>query len=60
MAFSIKAAISDVKSASFAFTAQETMYGGKLIAEGDTVFNSRVRTRAGKVSSRAAWSRRPN
>ena len=38
MAFAIKAAISDVRAKTFAWSAQKTMYGGKLIAEGDTVF----------------------
>ena len=38
MAFAIKAAIGDPRAKSFAFKAQKTMYGGKLIAEGDTVF----------------------
>jgi len=38
MAFVIKAAISDPRATRFAFTAQKTMYGGKQIAEGDTVF----------------------
>jgi hypothetical protein len=38
MAFAIKADIRDPRAASFAFTAQKTMYGGKHIAEGDIVF----------------------
>ena len=38
MAFAIKAEIGDPQAQSFAFTAQKTMYGGKLIAEGDTLF----------------------
>jgi hypothetical protein len=38
MAFAIKAEISDPRAKTFAFTAQKTMYGGKRIAEGDTVF----------------------
>jgi hypothetical protein len=38
MAFAIKAEISDPRPRTFAFTAQKTMYGGKHIAEGDTVF----------------------
>jgi hypothetical protein len=36
--FAIKAEVSDPKAKSFAFARQKTMYGGKLIAEGDTVF----------------------
>jgi hypothetical protein len=38
MAFAIKAAVSDTRAKTFAFTAQKTMYGGKQIAEGDTIF----------------------
>jgi hypothetical protein len=38
MAFAIKAEICDPGVKTFAFTAQKTMYGGKYIAEGDTVF----------------------
>ena len=38
MAFAIKAEVSDPRLKTFAFSAQKTMYGGKHIAEGDTVF----------------------
>jgi hypothetical protein len=38
MAFAIKAEIRDPRAKTFAFPAQKTMYGGKHIAEGDTVF----------------------
>ena len=38
MAFAIKAEICDPRAKTFVFTAQKTMYGGKHIAEGDTVF----------------------
>src|SRR5262245_959806 len=38
MAFAIKAAIQDPRAKTFAFAAQKTMYGGKYIAEGDTLF----------------------
>jgi hypothetical protein len=38
MAFAIKAEIRDPRAATFAFTTQKTMYGGKHIAEGDTIF----------------------
>jgi hypothetical protein len=38
MAFAIKAEISDPRPKTFALSAQKTMYGGKRIAEGDTVF----------------------
>ena len=36
--YAIKAEIVDPRARTFTFTAQKTMYGGKLIAEGDTVF----------------------
>ena len=38
MAFAIKAEVGDPRAKTFAFTAQKTMYGGKHIAEGDTIF----------------------
>ena len=38
MAFSIKAEIRDPRATTFTFIAQKTMYGGKHIAEGDTIF----------------------
>lgn len=38
MAFAIKAGIADPQAEHFAFTAQKTMYGGKNIAAGDTIF----------------------
>jgi hypothetical protein len=38
MAFAIKAEVCDPRAKTFAFTAQKTMYGGKHIAKGDTVF----------------------
>jgi hypothetical protein len=38
MAYAIKAEIVDPRARTFTFTAHKTMYGGKLIAEGDTVF----------------------
>jgi hypothetical protein len=38
MAFAIKAEVCDPRAKTFAFTAQKTMYGGKHLAEGDTVF----------------------
>jgi len=36
--FAIKAKVSDPQAETFAFTAQKTMYGGKHIAKGDTIF----------------------
>lgn len=38
MVFAIKAAVDDPQAKTFAFAAQKTMYGGKLIAKGDTLF----------------------
>ena len=38
MSFAIKAEVRDPRAASFAFSAQNTMYGGKRIATGDTIF----------------------
>jgi len=38
MMFAIKAEISDPSAKTFAFSAQKTMYGGKRIAESDTIF----------------------
>src|SRR3979411_1639194 len=38
MIFAIKAAGSAPRAETFAFSAQKTMYGGKHIAKGDTVF----------------------
>jgi hypothetical protein len=38
MIFAIKAEVGDLGADTFAFTAQKTMYGGKHITEGDTIF----------------------
>jgi len=38
MTFAIKAAVSDPRARTFAFATQKTMYGGKHIARGDTIF----------------------
>jgi hypothetical protein len=38
MAFAIKAEICDPRARTFSLTAQKTMYGGKHLAKGDTVF----------------------
>ncbi|MBN9082093.1 MAG: hypothetical protein BGP04_08835 [Rhizobiales bacterium 62-17] len=37
-AYVIKAEVEDLGAATFVFTAQKTMYGGKLIAVGDRIF----------------------
>lgn len=36
--YAIKAEVRDPRARTFTFTAQKTMYGGKRIAEGDSVF----------------------
>jgi len=36
--YAIKVELTDPTADSFAFTAQKTMYGGKLIAQGDPIF----------------------
>jgi hypothetical protein len=38
MTFAIKAEVTDLSAKSFAFAAQKTMYGGKHIGRGDTIF----------------------
>ena len=38
MAFAIKAEVCNLRAKKFVFTAQKTMYGGKHIAKGDTIF----------------------
>jgi len=38
MAFAIKAEVRDPQARTFAFPAQKTMYGGKHVAQGDTIF----------------------
>lgn len=38
MAFAIKAEVADPGAKAFVFAAQKTMYGGKNIAAGDTIF----------------------
>jgi len=38
MAYAIKAAIAEARAKTFAFSGQKTMYGGKHVARGDTMF----------------------
>ena len=38
MIFAIKAEVSDLRAETFGFSAQKTMYGGKHIAKGDSIF----------------------
>src|ERR1700744_711562 len=47
MSYVVKAAISDVKAASFLFRAQKSMYGGKNIAENDEIFVFASETQGG-------------
>ena len=37
-AFAIKAEVKDPRARTFVFTAQKTMYGGRHVAKGDTIF----------------------
>jgi hypothetical protein len=48
VAFAIKAEICDPRAETFALSAQKTMYGGKHIAEGDTVFVFASENEAGR------------
>ncbi len=48
MAFVIKTEVSDPRAKTFAFAAQKTMYDGKQIAEGDTVFVFASETEGGQ------------
>ena len=56
--FAIKAEVSDPEAKTFAFSAQKTMYGGKNIAKGDTifVFASENEGGAGLIASGAVTS----
>lgn len=38
MKYAIKVEVLDVKAKTFAFSSQKTMYGGKKVAKGDTIF----------------------
>ncbi|MBV8148059.1 MAG: hypothetical protein JO092_03085 [Candidatus Eremiobacteraeota bacterium] len=38
MTFAVKTEISEPRAKTFAFRGQKTMYGGKYVAEGDTIF----------------------
>jgi hypothetical protein len=48
MAFAIKAEIRDPQARTFTFSAQKTMYGGKEITEGDTIFVFASETQGGQ------------
>lgn len=67
MVFAIKVAVLDPQADTFAFVAQKTMYGGKHIAEGDTIFvfasekeGGRGLVARGVVTSLEAIPRTPN
>src|ERR1700758_1209822 len=47
MAFAIKAEVADPEAETFAFTAQKTMYGGRAVAAGDTIFVFASETQGG-------------
>src|SRR4030095_10042393 len=51
MMFAIKAEVGDPEAKTFAFTAQKTMYGGKHIAKGDTIFVFASENEGGPVLS---------
>lgn len=48
MPFAIKAELVDPLARTFTFTAYKTMYGGKLIAEGDTLYLFASETQGGR------------
>ena len=67
MAYAIKAEVRDPAAKTYEFTAQKTMYGGKHIAEGDTVFifaseneGGRGLVARGTVTAAAPVARRPD
>jgi hypothetical protein len=64
--FLIKAEVRDPRAKTFAFNAQKTMYGGKKIAKGDTIFVFASETQGGPgliamgvVTSAKAIPRKP-
>src|SRR3989440_12088897 len=61
MMFVIKAEVSDPQTKTFAFSAQKTMYGGKDIAEGDTIFVFASENEGGRglIASGVVTSARP-
>jgi hypothetical protein len=66
MSYAIKAEVADPRAKSFSFTAQKTMYGGKMIAVGDAIFVFASENEGGLglvargiVSSAAAVPKRP-
>ncbi|TIQ35435.1 MAG: hypothetical protein E5X48_13785 [Mesorhizobium sp.] len=67
MAFAIKAEVKDPRAETFSFAAQKTMYGGKHVAEGATIFVFASENEGGQglvargiVTSSEAIPRRPD
>lgn len=67
MAFAIKAEVDDPRAETFRFTAQKTMYGGKRVAAGDTIFLFASENEGGQglfargvVTSSEAVAKRPD
>jgi hypothetical protein len=60
MPFAIKAEVTDPRAKTFTFSAQKTMYAGKHIAQGDTIFifASENEGRAGLIASGVVTSAR--
>ena len=66
MIFAIKAEVGDLRADTFAFTVQKTMYGGKHITTGDTIFIFASENEGGSgliasgiVTSAAATAKKP-
>ena len=59
MAFAIKAEIPDSRAKAFSLVAQKTMYGGKHITDGDTIFVFASENEGGQGLIRAALSVQP-
>jgi hypothetical protein len=58
MPYVLKAHVPDVRTKVFVFAAQKTMYGGKHIAPGDTVFVFASENEGGQVGAREGPTRR--
>jgi hypothetical protein len=54
MAFVIKAEVSNPRAKTFMFAAQKTMYGGKYITQGDTMFIFASENEGGRSRRKAA------
>lgn len=59
MIFAIKTEIDIPDASAFEFMAEKTMYGGKLIGEGDTLLSLPVKTRRRFQESPGSHDRRP-